>query len=257
MITIAAHEVTPAMASLFDLSKPTMPRAIKVLQGTIRGQIVVDDPAHPTWAVVRDVTYGTLYLGGEFDAPLLARLVAHFRQLGDVGIGCWPDDALNDVLPPQPDYDGSTLYFPDRSREVVLQPFIDRLSSGYTLAHRDERLFEQSFDHDETLTAFGTVENVLRSTLGVVLLHDGVVLCEAATGAPIHGRIEVGVTTGEGHRQRGLATITCAGLIALCEARGYATWWDCAKHNTPSVRLARKLGYGNEREYRYVGWAKH
>ncbi len=42
-----------------------------------------------------------------------------------------------------------------------------------------------------------------------------------------------------------------------CEAQGYATWWDCAKQNTPSARLARKLGYQNEQEYRYVWWAKH
>jgi RimJ/RimL family protein N-acetyltransferase len=83
------------------------------------------------------------------------------------------------------------------------------------------------------------------------------VLCEAATGAPTHGRIEVGVTTAEAHRQRGFATITCATLIALCEAQGYGTWWDCAKQNTPSARLARKLGYQNQQEYRYVWWAKH
>ncbi len=127
----------------------------------------------------------------------------------------------------------------------------------YTLMPRDKWLFAQSFDHDATLAAFGTLENVLRSTIGVVLLQDDVVLCEAATGAPTHGRIEVGVTTVEAYRQRGFATITCANLIMACEAQGYATWWDCAKQNTPSARLARKLGYQNEQEYRYVWWAKH
>lgn len=52
-------------------------------------------------------------------------------------------------------------------------------------------------------------------------------------------------------------TIACARLIELCEARGYATWWDCATQNEPSVRLAQRLGYRNGRAYRYVFWATH
>lgn len=257
MIAITAHEVTADIAALFDFTKPTMPRAFNVLEGAVRGQILVNDLAQPTWAVVREVTFGTLYLGGHLSAPLLATLVEHFRQLGDVGIGCWRDDALNNMLPPNPDYDGLTLSFTERSPHVALEPLMRQLPSGYTLMLRDERLFAQSFDHDTTLAAFGTVENVLRSTLGVVLLQDDVVLCEAATGASTHGCIEVGVTTGEPHRQRGFATITCANLIETCEAQGYETWWDCAKQNTPSARLARKLGYQNEQEYRYMWWAKY
>lgn len=257
MIEITAHEVTPAVLALFDLTQPTMPRAFNVLEGTTRGQILVDDPAQLTWAVVRDMMFGTLYLGGDINAPLLATLVAHFRQFGDVGIGCWPNDVLNDMLPPHPPYDGSTLYFPNRSSLVALQPLIDQLPPAYTLVPRDERLFAQSFDYDATLAIFETVENVMRLTLSVVVLHNNVVVCEAATGASTHGRIEVGVTTGEDHRRRGLASSACARLIELCEAQGYATWWDCAKQNIASARLARKLGYYNEREYRYVWWAKH
>ncbi len=114
MIAITAHEVTPAVAALFDLTQPTMPRAFNVLQGTVRGQILVNDLSQPTWAVVRDTIYGTLYFGGQSNAPLLAMVVEHFRQLGDIGIGCWRDDTLNDLLPPYPDYDGLTLYFTNR-----------------------------------------------------------------------------------------------------------------------------------------------
>jgi RimJ/RimL family protein N-acetyltransferase len=46
-----------------------------------------------------------------------------------------------------------------------------------------------------------------------------------------------------------------AKLIEMCEAERHSTWWDCAKQNVASANLARKLGYINEREYRYVGWA--
>lgn len=256
MLAITAQQVTPNILALFDLTKPTMPRAFNVLEGSIRGQILVDDLAQPRWAVVREATYGTLYFGGQLNAALVTTLVDHFRHIGDVGIGCWPDAALNAMLPPNPEYGGRTLYFTDRSAQVPLQPLIQQLPADYTMVLRDQHLFSQSFDYEDTLATFGSVENVMRYTLGVVVLQGDMVFCEAATGPLTHGRIEVGVTTGVAYRQRGLASIACARLIELCEAQGYATWWDCAKQNIASTRLAWKLGYQNEREYRYVWWPK-
>lgn len=249
--SIRADEVTHALMSLFDITRPTMPRAFNVLEGMNRGQILVDNLAQPRQAVVRDTTYGTLYFGGAVDLELVGSMVQYFRQIGEVGIGCWLDDPLNDMIPSGTGYDGRTLYFTERSRAALPQL---RLPEGYTLAVRDRPLFRQSFDYESTVTAFSTEENALKHTLGVVVLHADKVVCQAATGAPTHGRIEVGVTTHEAHRQRGLASIACAQLIEMCEAKGYQTWWDCAKQNTPSVTLARKLGYQQEQEYRYVWW---
>lgn len=257
MIAITPYEVTPALAALFDLTQPTMPRAFNVLKGIVRGQTVVDDLAHPTWAVVQDATFGTLYCGGQLNAPTLAAIVEYFRQFSDVGIGCWPESDVNSMLPPNPDYDGRTLYFTHRSPHIALALLMHQLPPEYVLLPRNTQNVTQSFDYDMTLAAFGTVERILQLTLGVMVMRDGIVCCEAATGAATHGRIEVGVTTAEAYRQHGLATCACAALIALCEEQGYATWWDCAKQNVPSARLARKLGYQNEREYRYVWWTRH
>jgi RimJ/RimL family protein N-acetyltransferase len=179
--------------------------------------------------------------------------VEHFRTQGQAGIGCWRDDHLNDLLPPDPDYDGATLMFTDRAPDAAPAP---PLPTGYTLVERDADLLRQSVDYEATLQSFGSVEAAMRLTLGVMVLHDSAVVCEAGTGAPTHGMIEVGVTTAPEHRQRGLARAACAALIARCEQRGYATWWDCAAQNTASARLARWLGYRRERPYRYVSYAQ-
>jgi hypothetical protein len=256
MFTIGQQEVTPEILKLFDLGKPTMPRAYNILEGAANGQIVVDDRVKPHWAVVREAIYGTLYFGGQITPALIPSIFNHFFQFGGIGIGCWIDDPLNKMLPANPDYDGFTLYFRQRSLETSLETFVQQLPSGYTLVNRDEQLFKQSFDYESTLASFGSVENVMRFTLGVSLVQENLLLCEAATGAPTHGLIEVGVTTNENYLQKGFATIACARLIAKCESQGYSTWWDCAKQNTPSVRLARKLGYFNEQEYRFVWWEK-
>lgn len=257
MIAVTAGQVSPALLALFNLAAPTMPRAFNVLEGRARGQIMVDDPARPSWAAVCGASYGTLYFGGKIDAPLVVRLLAHFRRIRDVGLGCWPNEPLNEMALPNPDYDGATLYFTQRSPEVALPELIGQLPAGYSLMPRDAQLLAQSFDYEATLAAFGTLERVLDLTFGVAVIHNGSVVCEAATGAATHGRIEVGVTTAEDHRGRGLATAACGSLIALCEGRGYAIWWDCAKQNVASARLAHKLGYQNGREYRYRWWAKH
>ena len=251
--SISASQVTPEILALFDFTRPTMPRAFNVLEGVNRGQILVDDLTHPEWAVVRDGTYGTLYLGGRVNAGLLSAVVLQFREIGEVGIGCWLDDPLNELIPPQPDYDGRTLYFVERLAvdSAAYSPLPDNLH----LARRDAQLIRKSFDYESALASFGTVEAILQRTLGVFILDGDTVVCEAATGAPTHGVIEVGITTAEPYRRQGFATLACAKLIEMCEAEGYSTWWDCAKQNVASANLARKLGYRNEREYRYVWWA--
>jgi GNAT superfamily N-acetyltransferase len=253
-ITIAPQQVTPELLALFDISRPTMPRAFNVLEGVTRGEILVDDPSRPSWAAVREAMFGTLYLGGQVDSSLLTFLVEHFRQSGQVGIACWLDDPLNEMIPSDPDYGGRTLYFTKRL-PVIDAPSI-RLPPGYNLVSRDADHLSRSLDYEATLHSFGTEEDILRHTLGVLILDGDTLVCEAASGAPSQGLIEMGVKTAEEYRGRGFATVACIQLIEICEARGYNTWWDCAKQNTASVRLANKLGYQNQQEYRYVGWAK-
>jgi RimJ/RimL family protein N-acetyltransferase len=256
MLQIPPEQVTPALRALFDPDMPTMPRALHVLDGHIAGRIITDSPAHPTWGAVYSATFGTLYLGGSFDAVLVRQLVDDLRQTGDVLICRWPDDALVPLLPPQPDYDGWALYFPNRSRNTRLDVYVQQLPAGYELRRRDAVLLERSLDRDSNLSAFGSVEHVLAKSLGFFLMRGDEILCEAATGPAALGRIEVGVTTHAAHRGRGYATITCARLIQACEQQGYETWWDCAKQNVASVALARKLGYQGEREYRVLAWSK-
>jgi len=125
---------------------------------------------------------------------LLASIVQYFRQIGKVGIGCWINDPLDEVLPIDPNYDRRTLYFTERSRRNDISY---QLPSEYILAQRDRHLFSKSFDYESTLDSFGSLENVLKYTEGTIILQDEVLVCEAVTGAPTHGWIEIGVTTAE------------------------------------------------------------
>ncbi|MBV7335041.1 GNAT family N-acetyltransferase [Chloroflexi bacterium TSY] len=79
-------------------------------------------------------------------------------------------------------------------------------------------------------------------------------LSEAFAAEAALGMIELGTITAESHRRRGYAMVCCAQLVRECEARGYRTYWSCAKDNPGSARLARKLGHQTEREYRFLAW---
>jgi RimJ/RimL family protein N-acetyltransferase len=256
MLYLTASEATPALRALLDPDMPTMLRAFGVLDGHISGQIITNDRVRPAWVAVREATFGTLYLGGAFDRPLVQQLIDGLRATGDVVIGRWPDDMLLQLLPPQSDYDGRTLYFTNRSHDTRLAAFLEQIPAGCALRRRNAALFERSLDYETSLSAFGSSEHVLAKSLGFFLMRDREILCEAATGPAALGKIEVGVTTHAAYRGRGYATITCARLIQACEELGHATWWDCAKQNLASVALARKLGYRTEREYRVLAWSQ-
>lgn len=106
MIRITSAQVTPAVRALFDPNAPAGLRCTAVLDGLTRGQVLTDDPVNPTWGVVYEATYGTLYPGGALNASTLAQVVSDFRRQGEVLLGFWPEDAVANILPPDAYYDG-------------------------------------------------------------------------------------------------------------------------------------------------------
>jgi len=60
---------------------------------------------------------------------------------------------------------------------------------------------------------------------------------------------EIGVITAEAWRGHGYAAATCAQLIRMVRQRGLEPYWSCDADNVASAALARKLGFGPERDY--------
>jgi RimJ/RimL family protein N-acetyltransferase len=254
MLPITPAHVTPNLRALFDTAMPASLRCFGVLEGIVAGEILTDDPHNPTWGAVREANDGTLYVGGALDSQRLAQLVAHLRQTGDVLIGYWPDDeAFKAMLPPNLEYEGDVLEFYECSLDTNL---LSPLPDGCTIRRMDADLFARSLDRDYHLAGGLSADDVLARGIGCCLLHGDDILCEAFAGAAINGIREMGVVTLEAYRKRGYAALTCAHLIHLCAQAGQRTYWNCAKQNLASTRLARKLGYRNEREYQLVAWFK-
>ena len=256
MIPISPAQVTPALRSLFKPDEPSAIRAFAVLAGGNAGKILTDDPEHPEWGLVWEADDGTLYRGGKCDKDVLAIGVTLLRQDGVVALGFREGDPSVDLFPPDPDAGAECLEFDRPIGSSDLSPYLGKLPAGYAIHRMDRTLLERSPRRDEKVNRFGSFQNLLARGIAVCILHHDAVVCEAYADMDILGTREIGVATQEVHRKQGLATITCAHLIRLCEESGSATYWDCAKFNAGSVALAHKLGFQNERAYKLLAWFK-
>jgi RimJ/RimL family protein N-acetyltransferase len=250
---IPAHQVSPHLRSLFDVSQPMAIRCFAVLDGLIRGQIWTNDVAQPTWGAVQEAAFGTLFLAGQPTASLVHELVEELRKDLDVALALWPDHRYIQLLPSSPDYDGWELEFTDRSLGADLGPYLP-VPKGCELRLIDATWFERCRYRDYYAAYFGSAERTLAKGFGFCLVRGEELLSEAFAADAALGMIELGTITGESYRRRGYGTVTCAHLVQECEARGYRTYWNCSKDNQPSAALARRLGYETEREFRYLVW---
>jgi hypothetical protein len=256
MIQVLPDQVTPQLRALFDPRMPAGFRCFAVIEGTVAGRIMTDDPLYPTWGAVQEGAFGTVYPGGAIDTPTWRALIADLRKDGDVLVGLWPDDQHIQLLPADPDYDGFTLDFTNRAAGVDLDVYLRQLPNDCKVRSVDQELFERSEDRDFYSALYRSAEQALEKGQARFLICGDEIRSEAFAYFAALGTIEIAVSTREQYRGSGYATIACAALIQDCERQGYQTYWNCARQNLASAALARKLGYRTEREYRLLAWFK-
>jgi len=157
-MSIPAHQASPSLRGLFDVGQPLAIRCFAVLDDAIRGQIWTDDLAQPSWDAVQEAAFGTLFLGGRPEASLVHQLVAEQRQERDVALALWPDHPYNQLLPPEPDFDGWELEFTDRPLGADPVPDLSvpdgcALRANYApmLSEQDELIFDVLIPADHYL----------------------------------------------------------------------------------------------------------
>ncbi len=254
MIQVSPDQVKPALASLFDPDVPASIRCFAVLAGGNAGKILTDDLDHPTWGAVWEAGDGTLYLGGSPNAQLVSSLISTRKQEGNALYGFKDGDRWVGLLPSDPDATATVLEFDRPCCSSNLGAYLDRLTDGHKLRRMGRALLERSLSYEDTICRYGSLDVLLDKGLAVCLMRGSQILCEAYADAGVMGVRELGVRTHEAYRGHGFATMTCAYLLKLCDESGCGAYWNCAKHNSASAAVARKLGFTNEREYQLVAW---
>lgn len=101
---------------------------------------------------------------------------------------------------------------------------------------------------------YGTGEAFLQRGLGVCVLDGEQVACVCRSVFSGGGEVEIDIHTEEDYRGRGLAFAAAVAFIKTCLARGLRPVWGCWPENTPSVNLARRLGFEAEPDQPVCLW---
>ncbi len=254
MLEIGPGMVTPAIRGLFDPCTPTAIRCFAVLAGGNAGRIFVDDPDHPSIGYVWERDDGTLYQGGVKDRLVLQQMVETLRQQSIVALDFRDGDPALDLFPPCPDAGAECVELDRPAGGSDLAPFLD-LPPGFTAHRMGRQLLEKSPRLDETLFRYGSLDTYLATGLDLCILHGDESVGEAGADIEINGVREVGVVTEHAYRGgKGFGTLLVAHLLKWTDELGVSTYWDCVKLNIGSLKIARKLGFRNERSYKIYAW---
>jgi RimJ/RimL family protein N-acetyltransferase len=251
---IQIDQVSPALKALFDPWMPTSIRCQAVLGGGNAGRIFADDPDHPDMAYVWERDDGTLYQGGIRDRLVLRQMVALLRQEGPVALGYRDGDPAVENFPPDPEAGAECIELERPARDSDLLPYL-KLPEGFAVHRMGRELLEKSPRLDETLFRYGSLDSYLERGMDVCILHGDEFVAEAGADMDVGGVREVGVVTEHAYRGgQGFGTLVTAHLLKWCDELGCSTYWDCVKLNIGSLKIARKLGFKNERNYKLLAW---
>ena len=254
VIEILPGQVTPALRSLFDRDMPTAVRCYAVLGGGNAGRIFTDNLEHPRLGYVWERDDGTLYQGGAKDWAVLHQMVLMLRQEGTVALDFRDGSPEVELFPPDPNAGAECIELDRPAGGSDLTPYLE-LPLGFEIHRMGRELLEKSPRLDETLFRYGDFENYLRTGLDVCILRGEEYVCEAGADMDVEGVREVGVVTEHAYRGgKGFGTLVTAHLLKWCDELGCSTYWDCVKLNISSLKIARKLGFGNERGYKILAW---
>ena len=240
-----------------------------ILDGSVRAEIYVDDPAQPqvafTWNRQR------FYLAGspenrEFNQFLRHRLVGDRSSQQDLSgddlfvlyhepAGAW-DETLDHLLREENPIRSDREYYAPQTAGYSDRPASTPLPEGFSLHYVDKDLL--SWEHlgnlddllEELCSERQSVQDFLDKSFGFCLLHGESIAGWCLSEYNSSGRCEVGIATFEPHRRRGLATAMASALVREARSRGISQiGWHCYATNTASAATARKVGFIKTVEY--------
>jgi RimJ/RimL family protein N-acetyltransferase len=238
----------PALPSLFDPSLPDSPVLWAVLLGRNQGQTLVDCLDYPTQSVIR--TGARLTFFSQHSAQsFLDQAIARFGQLGVVWL-VWPSAMANHLHPPAGGEISHRLEFRDLdSQSSHLAQLRESIPPGMHIQPIDRPLLEHCEWRSDMEFYCGSLDNFLVNGLGLCLMQGEEIISEAYCSSFGDKTAEIGAITHAAYRGHGYAPVACAWLIEACAQRGYQAIWSCDADNRASIRVARKLGFRQERAY--------
>lgn len=256
----AVREVPPgrigaAAERLISPLMPTRPRAVAVLDDVLSGRVWTDDPEAPTAVLVIEDADGTVFGGGALTADSIrAALNGVETSSRDLIFGfASSDDPMRTMVPADPYWRGEAIDFTDRLAPADEDALVQGdLPDGARLVRLDASLLPLTEWYEDAIHAVGSAERWEQVGLGYAVMLGERMVAEAMAGPRCRGLLEMGVVTREDHRRRGFGTLVSRLTARACEQRGDRVWWNANADNAPSLAIARRIGFSQERRYDLV-----
>ncbi|MDZ3833515.1 MAG: GNAT family N-acetyltransferase [Sphingopyxis sp.] len=216
-----------------------------VLDGTIDGEVWLDDPANPQVAVVANGD--AYYLAGNPDAE--AETLGGLREIipdwayvfaEPHWVPCLPKAWSNAFAIPHPRI--RMGYVAGAARPAVRQP-----GPGFEILPIDRALFDRNPGNLEVLEdcveGWTSPEAFFNLAVGYCALYDGRIVSHSLTDSVSGQRCEVGVGTESGFRRQGLGRMVASMTIAECVRRGlHGVEWHSHASNKGSIAIGGSIG---------------
>ncbi len=121
--------------------------------------------------------------------------------------------------------------------------FSKTLTAKYEIVQTDESIFNELKGRVVPQNFWNNSSEFFSNGIGFTLLNDGMPASTAFSAFILENKLELGMETFGENKGRGLAQYVCSKLIDYCLKNGYEPIWSCRFENTPSYKLAIKLGF--------------
>jgi len=129
----------------------------------------------------------------------------------------------------------------------------DSIPPGFCMKRIDRKLVEET---GIRIDYWNSISDFLATGFGMCLVHGHEFVSRCYSGCVGGGEHEIDITTAEGFRGQGFATLTASAFIEHCLRNDAVPAWSCFADNPASCALAEKLGFvkcGDFPLYRWDG----
>lgn len=273
------HELKPAArvaAKPLVEALPSSIYALSVVDGSQPGKVYVDNPDHPTVTLVWEDA-GNAFISSEPTAKGLPSADV-IRDIQNLLLGEFVPQALRTRVRPMcfvayapqawgtqlssmlkdlPPIPSKRLCYRAEAPDDQAVKHLSRLTAppeGCEVRPADKDLFESGMPNVDQVRAeatkmWGSVDRFVSDGFGYCVTSNGVVTSWSLNECPSGKRISVGVETVEEYQRKGHATAAAASTLLRCRHEGLVADWDLWESNTPSMKLAERLGLTRVAEY--------
>ena len=243
MLIQLPEEKKELIFSLFKKRQPNTSALWCYFDGILPGKTFVDDIESPTKAICQ-LYMSWVYISDDADFEWIEDTLREIIKTAWIQVvwahergSKFPLVELGTVIPRHEYTQRKPVE--QKTRDVEIKPY-------------DSELYEKVPWKEFHERVYGSKENFLKIAFGFYAIENGEICSESEVAFSARGYAELGIITDDNKQHKGFAFAVCVRTLEKIDKRGLTAIWACDVENTPSMKLAEKLGFINPVKYNFI-----